>query len=314
MRASQWRAGDARSLRGRDDALEPERAPRRRPPRWPARAAAAAAAAALTAAALAWLGPQPPVSAAAGSLAAGAVVLLLPRLGWLAMVLTLLAWLTVTAPGIALLVAIAAAPVPFLMPRRGDAWSLPALAPALGVIGLAGAWPALAGQARSWPARAALGALGGLWLVLAEALTSERLLFGQPRDVLALPAWDSSGIDAARDALVPIWSGGTLAIAVLWALAAALLPVLVRGRSAALDLVAAAGWAAALAAATTGPERSAHARSAARGRARRGRGRGVRDRGARGARQGMSAAAPSHGCAGACAHARLPPLPRAACP
>ena len=49
---------------------------------------------------------------------------------------------------------------------------------------------------------------------------------------------------------MPIWSGGTLAIAALWALAAALLPLLVRGRSAALDLVAAAGWAAALAAAT----------------------------------------------------------------
>ena len=250
MPASGARGRHARGRGREDDALEPERGPRRRPPRWPARAAAAGAAAALTAAALAWLGPQPPVGAAAGSLAAGAVVLLLPRLGWLAMVLTLLAWLTVTAPGIALLVAIAAAPVPFLMPRRGDAWSLPALAPALGMIGLAGAWPALAGQARSWPARAALGALGGLWLVLAEALTSERLLFGQPRDVLALAAWDSSGIDAARDALVPIWSGGTLAIAVLWALAAALLPVLVRGRSAALDLVAAAGWAAALAAAT----------------------------------------------------------------
>jgi hypothetical protein len=41
-----------------------------------------------------------------------------------------------------------------------------------------------------------------------------------------------------------------LAIAALWAAAAALLPLLVRGRSAALDLVAAAGWAALLAAAT----------------------------------------------------------------
>jgi len=177
-------------------------------------------------------------------------VLLLPRLGWLAMIGTLVAWLAVTAPGIALLVIVAAGPVPLLLPRRGAAWSLPAAAPLLGAVGLAGAWPAIAGQARSWPARAALGALGGLWLVLAEALTSERLLFGQPRDVLAAGAWDSSAIDAVRDALVPIQAGGTLAIAVLWALAAALLPVLVRGRSAALDLVATAGWAAALAAAT----------------------------------------------------------------
>jgi hypothetical protein len=164
--------------------------------------------------------------------------------------MTLLTWLAATAPGIALLVLIAAAPVPFVLPRRGAAWSAAAGAPLLGAIGLAGAWPAIAGQARSLPARAALGALGGLWLVLAEALTSDRLLFGQPRDVLAAPAWDSSIVDAARDALVPIWSGGTLAIAALWALAAAVLPLLVRGRSAAIDLVATAGWAAALAAAT----------------------------------------------------------------
>jgi len=246
VRASQWRAGEARPRH--PDELEATA--RRRPARWPERAAAAAAAAALTAAALAWLGPEPPVSAAAGSLVAGAVVLLLPRLGWLAMVATLLAWLAVTAAGVALLLVIAAGPVPLLLARRGAAWSLPAVAPALGLLGVAGAWPALAGQARGWPTRAALGALGGLWLVLAEALTSDRLLFGQPREVLALGAWDSSAVGAARDALVPIWSGGTLAIAVLWALAAALLPVLVRGRSAALDLVAAAGWAAALAAAT----------------------------------------------------------------
>src|SRR5436190_974766 len=81
-------------------------------------------------------------------------------------------------------------------PGPGAAWSLPAAAPALGLLGLAGAWPALAGQARGWTARAALGGLGGLWLVLAEALTSDRLLFGQPRDVLAPGAWDGSVIDA----------------------------------------------------------------------------------------------------------------------
>ncbi|MEA2137279.1 MAG: eukaryotic-like serine/threonine-protein kinase, partial [Solirubrobacteraceae bacterium] len=214
------------------------------------RAGAAAAAAALAAAGLAWLGPAPPLAPAAGALAAAVVVLPLPRLGWLAMVGVLLTWLVATAPGIALLVALAAAPVALLLPRRGATWSLPAAAPALGLLGLAGAWPALAGQARGWTARAALGALGGLWLVLAEALTSDVLLFGQPRDVLAPGAWQGSAIDAVRDAVVPLLSGGTIAITALWALASALLPLLVRGRSAALDLVGAAGWAAALAAAT----------------------------------------------------------------
>ncbi len=42
-------------------------------------------------------------------------------------------------------------------------------------------------------------------------------------------------------------SGGALALAALWALAAVLLPLLVRGRAAALDIVMAGIWAAGLA-------------------------------------------------------------------
>jgi hypothetical protein len=216
----------------------------------PARAAAAAAAAALVAAALAWLGPQPPLQAPAGAGIAAAAVFLLPRLGWLLAAAALLAWLAVAAPGIALLVGLALAPVPLLLPRRGTAWSLPALAPLLGIAGLAGAWPALAGQAARWPARAALGGLGGWWLALAEALTSGRLLSGPADGILPRAAWEGSATDMARDALWPLLSAGALALALLWALAAMLLPVVVRGRSSALDLVGAAAWTATLAAAT----------------------------------------------------------------
>ncbi|MEA2156923.1 MAG: eukaryotic-like serine/threonine-protein kinase [Solirubrobacteraceae bacterium] len=215
-----------------------------------ARLAAAAGAAALAAGALAWLGPEPPLQAFAGAGAAGATVLLLPRLGWLVMVAVLLAWLAVAAPGIALLVAVAAVPVPFLLPRRGTAWSAPALAALLGTLSLAGAWPALAGQARRWPARAALGALGAWWLALAETLTSTQLVAGPGPGVLPRGSWEASALDAGRDAVWPLLSGGALALAAVWALAAVLLPLLVRGRSAALDLVGAAGWAATLAAAT----------------------------------------------------------------
>ena len=225
--------------------------PARRPrPRLPARVGAAAAASALAAAALAWLGPQPPLQAPAAAGIAASAVLVLPRLGWLLVATALIGWLAVAAPGGALLLALALAPVPALLPRHGPAWSLPALAPLLGVAGLAGAWPAVAGQAARWPARAALGGLGGWWLALAEAWTSGRLLTGPASGVLPRAAWEGSALHAVRGAVWPLLSAGALALAVLWALAAVLLPLLVRGRSAALDLVGAAAWAATLAAAT----------------------------------------------------------------
>ena len=195
-------------------------------------------------------------------------MLLLPRIGWLLAAAALIAWLAVPAPGIALLAACAAVPVPLLLARRAPTWSLPAAAPLLGAIGLAGAWPALAGQARRWQARAALGALGGWWVGLAEALTSDRLVLGAPREVLARGAWEGSAFEASQHALWPLVAGGGLGLAALWGLAAMLLPLLVRGRSAALDLVGVAGWAAALAAADAGAVGGARARSAARARRR----------------------------------------------
>jgi hypothetical protein len=230
--------------------LEGEAAPARRGGRVRRRATGAGAAGVLAGAALAGLGPQPAVDPAVGALAASLVVLLAPGLGWLATIGALLTWLAAAAPGMALLVALAGAPVPLLLGRRAATWSLPVGAPLLGLVGLAGAWPALAGQARRWDTRAALGALGGLWLVVVETLTDQRLLVGQPRDVLAPGAWEGSAIDAVGSALAPLLSGGTLAFAALWAGAAAILPLLVRGRSAKLDLVAATGWSAWLAAST----------------------------------------------------------------
>jgi hypothetical protein len=234
----------------RHDAQEP--APRAGRPRvgpWP-RLMAAGATALLAAAALSQAGPAPPLQPAAGAALAAAAVLLLPRLSWLLGAGALLTWLAATVPGVALLAAVALVPVPVLLARRGPTWSLPAAAPLLGIAGLAGAWPALAGQATRWPARAALGALGGWWVVLAETLTGDRFVFGAPRDVLARTAWEGSAFEATQHALAPLVAGGGLALAALWGLAAVLLPVLVRGRSAALDLVGVAAWAATLAAAT----------------------------------------------------------------
>ena len=214
------------------------------------RLVAAATAAALAGAALARAGPAPPLEPAAGAALAFGAVVLLPRIGWLLGAAAVLAWLAVPTAGLALLGACAVAPVPLLLARRAPTWSLPAAAPLLGAIGLAGAWPAMAGQAARWQARAALGALGGWWVGVAETLTDDRLVLGAPREVLGRAAWEGSAFEASQHALWPLVAGGGLGLAALWALGAVLLPVLVRGRSAALDLVGVAAWAGALAAAT----------------------------------------------------------------
>ena len=213
-----------------------------------ARVLAAVAAGALVAAAVAWLGPAPPLPPAAAGAVAAAFVAVLPRVGWIALAAALATWLMVDQrPGTAVLVAVVAVPTAAVLRRGGPLWSAPAIAPVLGLAGLSGAWPALAGQAaRPWH-RLALGAMGAWWLVLAEAVAGERLATGPPRD---MGDWQRSTQHAWTDVLVPIVTHGALLVAALWALAALALPYLVRGRVFALDLVGATVWAAALGSAT----------------------------------------------------------------
>ncbi|MFL5816383.1 MAG: protein kinase domain-containing protein [Conexibacter sp.] len=212
------------------------------------------AAGALVALALATLGDGPPPvrPLLAGALAA-AIVGLLPRLGWIATAAVLLGWvagdaITGGGAGLALVLACALVAPPLLLPLRGRAWSVPFAAPLMGVALLAGAFPAVAGQARTLWRRAALGALG-FWIVaLAEPVAHETLYYGRVRGTPHGTGWEGSLQDAATHVIAPLLNSGVLACAALWAGAAAILPFLVRGRSAALDLVAATLWAAGLAA------------------------------------------------------------------
>ncbi len=150
--------------------------------------------------------------------------LTLPRLGWLGGTLAVCVWqLAVGRSEVALPVLCAVAPLLLLVRRPDVRWLAAALAPALGFAGLAGAYPALAGQAARWRSRALLGALGYWWLRLAEL----------PFDGYAV---------------APLLGLTLLLGLALWALAAVALPWVVRGRSAVLDVFAASLWAAALAA------------------------------------------------------------------
>ncbi|HEV2768956.1 MAG TPA: serine/threonine-protein kinase [Solirubrobacteraceae bacterium] len=227
----------------------PQDAPRQRRTGLQARAAGALATGALVLAAVTLLGPSAPVEPMLAGLAVAAAAVLLPRLTWLAAAAGLVAWLATTLPGVALLLALAVLPVPPLLLLAPATWSLPMLAPLLGAVGAATAFPAAAGQAGTPLRRAMLGGLGAWWLALAEALVQERLLLGTPGDLPPSDAWQASLRLTAQE-VVPTLATPTLALAAgAFALAAAVLPYLVRGTNAAIDLLAAGGWAIALAAA-----------------------------------------------------------------
>ncbi len=190
----------------------------------------------------------PGMSAAARVVPAGAAltVALLPRLGWLACLGSVVLWLAVRGhAGLAVVVCAAALPSPALLRRGGPLWSAPALAVACGLAGLAGAYPALAGQAHGWVRRAVLGGLGFWWLSLAEAARGTRVWLGAPAPILPAPAWDSSPVAAAVHVLAPVLDVSVLAGAGVWAAAAMALPWLVRGRRFGLDVAGALGWASA---------------------------------------------------------------------
>jgi serine/threonine protein kinase len=179
------------------------------------------------------------------------------RLAWLAAALSVCGWqIAVDRPGIGLLAIAAALPLVLLVRRPSPRWLAAALAPLLGLVGLAAAFPAIAGQPSRWRERALLGALGYWWLRLAEPLLDRpgtRLWLGAPSGVggagSGLSAWEGSVTGAIDHAVVPLLALALLLGAALWALAAALLPWIVRGRSAMLDGLAAILWASALAAA-----------------------------------------------------------------
>ena len=218
----------------------------------PARLAAGVAAGALMLVALETLGPEPPVSSIAAAAATAAATTLLPRLGWLAAAACLIGWLAspgADREGTAVVVAAAVAPVPFLLPRAGLLWSAPALAPLLGVVALAPLFVAIAGLCSTAWRRAGLAAAGFWWLLLAEVLSGDALLFGLADGTLPRSDWEDSASGAVSDALVPLLTSPATAPVVIWVALAVVLPFVVRGRSLALDVLGASAWAAALVAA-----------------------------------------------------------------
>jgi serine/threonine protein kinase len=175
------------------------------------------------------------------------------RAGWIACAVAAIVWEAMAGrPGACLLVLAAVLPLALPAPGRSGRggeplWPMSTLAPLLGLAGLAGAFPAIAGQTFSWSRRAATAALGYWWLILAEPLVGRKLWLGAPAGTPARTAWEGSISTAAVHVVGPLLSLGVLLGAALWAAGSLVLPWIVRGRSAALDVVAATGWSAALA-------------------------------------------------------------------
>jgi hypothetical protein len=219
------------------------------------RAAAGLGAGGLVLVGLTTLGPTPPFSPLAAAALVAAVTAVLPRIGWIAGACLVIGWLgspDANREGTALMLTAAVLPIPLLLPRAGLLWSLPALAPRRGAAGIAPLYVAFAALAPSPWRRAGAAAAGVWWLVLVEAMTGNELLLGSPSGVHDHGAWQSSLSAAAGDALLPVVFSTALAPVAVWAAFAVLLPLLVRGRALALDVLGAAVWAAGLVAAHSG--------------------------------------------------------------
>ena len=218
---------------------------------WPARALAALACAGTAT----WLSvnlltPAPLAPAAAALLTAG-LTLILPRVGWLALACAACS-IAVTQHhgGAAVLVLIGMLVPVVLLPRRPSAWPLAVGAPALGLVGLAGAWPAFAALATTPWRRAAIAVAGWVLLLLAAPLTGRALYLSRPPRTPSSSLWLGSPYDTVHHVLLGLLSSGALAVAPVWAVAAAIAPWVLRSRSPVLGVVRGIVWAGLLVTAT----------------------------------------------------------------
>jgi eukaryotic-like serine/threonine-protein kinase len=199
-----------------------------------------------------------PLAPAVAALLACLLVAGLPRIGWLALTAVLGGMLVAQGHAGAGALVLVAALVPLaLMPRARTAWPLASLAPVLGAVGLAGAWPALAARAPSAWQRAALAAAGWIWTLVAGVLTGKALYTTVPAGVPPGHTWMASLGTTADHVLPSLVTPPLLAPALLWGLAAAVLPWLTRGR-AALQVALVTVWSATLAAGTASALRAAY--------------------------------------------------------
>lgn len=178
-------------------------------------------------------------------------VMMLPRLGWLAAVGAAALFMGGSGfPGMATVLLASLLPGAVLMWRSPEWWSVPSLAPVLGVPGISGAWPAVAGLARGTWLRAAAGAAGAWQICCAQLLIGQNLMGSHAIRSEPVSTWSGSARAAITEAIVPMLHGRAPMLLLVWAVAALVLPIAVAGRSSMIDAVAAIAWAVSLSIAT----------------------------------------------------------------
>ena len=210
---------------------------------------AGAAAGGLAVAALEFPDRAPPVSPLLAGTAVAIAVMLLPRIAWIVTAVATAVWFVLPETGLngaALTLATCAAVTVIVLLRAGLLWSVPALAPLLGAIGLGPLYVVVAGVATTAWRRAGLAAAGFLWLAVAEIASGRTLLFGAPDGATSHNEWERSFHAAADHALSPLVTTPALLPAAAWIALAVVLPLVVRGRSLTLDLLGVVVWTAGL--------------------------------------------------------------------
>ncbi len=158
-----------------------------------------------------------------------------------------LAGLLAGLPGLAIVASLLLAPAALLLWSPRD-WAAPALAPLLGLLGLAPLFTVCAATHRRPLARAGLAGLGWTWTVVAAVVVGRSLGVTAP-DGKEAEGWASSGPVALDAVLAPLLGADALATGLVWVGAAVLLGAVLEFAGPALLALLGLVWAAGLVAA-----------------------------------------------------------------
>lgn len=173
-------------------------------------------------------------------LAAGIAIAVLPRLGWLAAGAAIVGLALIAGKlAVALLMLATLALAPLVLPRSGPLWSLPAAAVGLALAGIPHAFCGTVARISGLWRRVAVAAVAVWWGALVTSPTGTHR-----HESLIVMAHNDRSLGATFDAVIArLVDPALVGEIALTAIAAAVVPYFVRGRSLRADAIRAAVWA-----------------------------------------------------------------------